>query len=489
MNAPTVYDAVPYPTGTYAQTHPDRLATIATLFGMSPAPVDRCRVLEVGCGTGGNLIPMAFALPGSEFVGIDLAATAVAQGRVLIDRVGLKNIALLEKDLTQVTPDVGTFDYIIAHGIYAWVAPPVQDALLALCGALLAPQGVAFVSYNAYPGSHLRDMIREMMLYHVRGVADPGQRLAQAKELLGFLCRTWTDPGDVRYWVGKQGENALQRDRDTLYHDELAEEFRPVYFHQFAAHAGRHGLQYLGESDFFTMGEGVLPPASVETIRQFGPDQILAKEQYMDFLKCRSFRQTLLCRKAVPLQRGIPPSIVERLLVETRVHPPVPSHDPESPEEVEYRTSKGATMSTGSVRIKRLMAQLGKAWPGPVPFRELAAGQSAPEFADFILKMYDSQIVDLRTWAPPFILDVRERPEASRLARVQLEVRGLATNLRHIDLNLEDTRLRTLIRLLDGTRDRAALLRDLSADGKGPVAPTALDGALLEIARLALLTA
>jgi hypothetical protein len=45
----TLYDEVLYPSGLYAQTHPDRLATMATLFGMRPEPVDRCRVLELGC--------------------------------------------------------------------------------------------------------------------------------------------------------------------------------------------------------------------------------------------------------------------------------------------------------------------------------------------------------------------------------------------------------------------------------------------------------
>ena len=84
---PTPYDELPYPGSAFAQTHPDRLATLATLFGMTPAPVERCRVLELGCGDGGNLIPMAFALPESRFTGVDLATTAIARGQQLIDQV------------------------------------------------------------------------------------------------------------------------------------------------------------------------------------------------------------------------------------------------------------------------------------------------------------------------------------------------------------------------------------------------------------------
>src|SRR5512133_2271473 len=98
----TPYDAVEYPTFPQAQTHPDRLATLATVFGMTPAPVERCRVLELGTGDAGNLIPMAFALPGSEFTGIDLAQAPIAAGSRVVEELGLRNIRLLAMDLMDV---------------------------------------------------------------------------------------------------------------------------------------------------------------------------------------------------------------------------------------------------------------------------------------------------------------------------------------------------------------------------------------------------
>lgn len=76
-----LYDEVPYPGLPLPQTHPSQLATLGFLHGLEPAPVERCRVLELGCGDGGNLIPMALDLPESEFVGIDLSAPAIATGR------------------------------------------------------------------------------------------------------------------------------------------------------------------------------------------------------------------------------------------------------------------------------------------------------------------------------------------------------------------------------------------------------------------------
>jgi hypothetical protein len=41
---------------------------VAALHGLDAPPVTRCRVLELGCASGGNLIPMAGTLPDCRFV-------------------------------------------------------------------------------------------------------------------------------------------------------------------------------------------------------------------------------------------------------------------------------------------------------------------------------------------------------------------------------------------------------------------------------------
>src|ERR1035438_5610820 len=109
-----------YPGFPYPNTHPDRLAAMAILHGLSPARVEQCRVLEIGCNEGSNLIPMAYAIPTSEFVGFDLARLRIEQGQARVGELGLKNVHIFEGDLLQVGTELGQFDYIIAHGFYAW---------------------------------------------------------------------------------------------------------------------------------------------------------------------------------------------------------------------------------------------------------------------------------------------------------------------------------------------------------------------------------
>ena len=127
------YHQVPYITGPMPEMHPDRLAAVAELFGMTPAPVTNCRVLEIGCGSAGNLIPMAHRLPGSSFVGIDLAELPIEMGREVARDLELANLELTAMDLCAIGPQMGEFDYIVVHGLYSWIPDAVRDRLLAVC--------------------------------------------------------------------------------------------------------------------------------------------------------------------------------------------------------------------------------------------------------------------------------------------------------------------------------------------------------------------
>src|SRR5215831_9257249 len=108
---------------------------------MNPAPLDRCRVLELGCGDGGNLIPMAYRLPGSEFVGLDRGERGIEAGRAMARAARVSNIDLRCLDILDTGSELGKFDYIIAHGVYSWVPELVQERLLAICRTHLNPQG------------------------------------------------------------------------------------------------------------------------------------------------------------------------------------------------------------------------------------------------------------------------------------------------------------------------------------------------------------
>jgi SAM-dependent methyltransferase len=159
----TPYDVVRYPGHAFPQTHPDRVAALAVLFGLDAPPPAGCRLLEIGCGDGGNLLPMAVALPGASFVGFDTSAGAIARARELAGALGLANVRFEKLGVESFDAPAGSFDYAIAHGIFSWVPAPARERLLALCGHVLSERGIAYVSYNALPGAHLRQPLRELL--------------------------------------------------------------------------------------------------------------------------------------------------------------------------------------------------------------------------------------------------------------------------------------------------------------------------------------
>jgi SAM-dependent methyltransferase len=345
LGAASAYDEVPYASYPYAQSHPDRLATIATLFGMSPPPIDKCRVLELGCASGGNLIPMAYGLRDSEFLGIDISAHHIAEGQALCKTLALTNIELRRFDILDLPTSLGSFDYIIAHGLYSWVPPAVQEKILKICRTHLVSQGVAYISYNTYPGWHFRGMIRDMMLYHTRQFSTPKERAAQGRALLDFLAKS-VPTKDSAYGTMLQAELDLlgQLSDNYILHDHLEQANEPLYFHEFAERAGAAGLRYLGEADFNVMVTDALPQDIARTLQHISKD-ILRTEQYMDFVRNRTFRQTLLCHEDIVLRRALAPDVLKGLAVASSARPVQELAAIDSEESVSFRRHLNDSMS------------------------------------------------------------------------------------------------------------------------------------------------
>jgi methyltransferase-like protein/SAM-dependent methyltransferase len=534
-----IYDAVPYPSFSFHVSHPDRLATLATLLGMRPPPVENCRVLELGCAAGGNLIPMAQSLPESELVGIDLSARHIAEGRAMLAAVGLKNVTLQHMNILDVDADFGQptgsqrgFDYIIAHGIYSWVPPEVQEKVLEICKQNLNPNGVAYVSYNTYPGWHMLKALREMMCFHTRGLTDPQEQAIQARALLEFLADS--EPvgksphtSFFKAFVSYTKERLLPRNDAFLIHDELAEFNEPIYFYQFIERAEQHGLQYLAEADFQTMLASNLPDGVAETLRQMAADTI-ALEQYMDFLRNRTFRQTLLCHQDIQLTGSPHPDLLANFYVGSPALPVASELDIHSRQVEEFRAPDGAIFSTDHPITKAGMLHLTEIWPHCIPFKTLLATaraelngtahditSDAQVLGAGLLKAYgySDNLVELHVYEPNFVLGISERPVASPVARFQAMNGSTVTNLRHERIHLAGPAYH-LLRYLDGSRDRPVLLsvleglaaegvialeqagepaesvertRQSPEPGEGGVLAEVLDSSLHQLARAALL--
>ncbi len=466
----TSYEDVPYASKPLYPTHPDCLATVATLLGMQPPAVHGCRVLELGCASAGNLIPMAATLPESRFVGIDLSPRQIASGQAVVDALGLSNIDLRALSILDVDEDLGEFDYIICHGVYSWVPPAVQDKILDICSRNLSANGVAYVSYNTYPGWHARGMVREIMGYHARQFADPLVRVQQARAFLEFLVKSTTEPDGPYARVLREEADLIRPKADYyLFHEHLEDVNQPVYFHQFAKHLADKRLQYLGEAWFHTNLSKF--SADVQDTLQHLAADLVGLEQYIDFLDNRTFRRTLVCHDGVRLDRAPSAKTISSLHISALARPMSENPEVSSSRVEEFRADDGSSASTNIALVKAALLALFEAWPKALTFDELtAAVQSrlagaggvaalgSPEIlAETLLQCYLSNVVSLHVAPARFALTPGERPLASPLARHQSAAGSPITNLRHRIVELTEND-RLVLGYLDGTRDRPAML-------------------------------
>jgi len=474
----TRYDAIPYPTSPFRQTRPERLSAIARLFGLEAPPAEKCRVLELGCSMGGNLIVMAQDHPGSRFLGIDASSRQIGEGWKTIDALGLKNIQLKQLDILDIGDDVGEFDYIISHGVYSWVPAPVQNKMLEICQRHLAPNGVAYISYNTYPGWHIRGIVRDMMFYRGVQFTDPQTSLAQAKSLVQFVAQS-SKGADTPYQRLLQSElkHIGQMEDYYLHHEHLEENNQPLYFHEFARRLAVNGLQYLGDADFSTMVSSNFSAEVAKTLQELGAHDIVRMEQYMDFVRCRYFRKTLVCRSGVRLNRTLTPHVVKDLLLASDAKPATPAWALEPAQTMSFESAGGYKISCKAPLTKIALRTLQREWPMPVAFPELlarckaeaaAAGYPADEAGaeDFLagemLTGMAAGVLEWRLTPVAFTTVVADQPATTALARLQAAQGYKVTNLRGELVTLDEMHRQTL-KQLDGSRGLAQLTEALMA--------------------------
>ncbi len=361
--------------------------------------------------------------------------------------------------------------------------------------------GIAFVSYNTLPGWRMLSTVREAMLYHTRDVEDPQARVAKARATLDFLADAVPDR-DSAYGrlLRLAAEHIRQKPDYYVLHEYLEETNEAVYFEQFVERIAARGLRYLGDSDVRTMLPIGLTPKVEATLNRIAPG-LMRREQFLDFLKSRSFRQSLLIRAGATLDRKLSAGARDDAACRGAGAARAMRRSTSHPDRAEtFRFADGRSVEASSRIVKSALAILAAQWPLAIPFDRLhqeaaaALGGGAHDtpaerdlLAAEILRLHLGGAAELHRAAPPFVLASGPRPEASAIARrdaiARRSERQACGTSRSSCANDE----RALLPLLDGTRTRAEI-----AAAHWPALPeaerlAALDAALASLGRQALL--
>lgn len=495
------YDEVPYQSNPFERSHPRWLATVAAVFGMKPPPPERARILELGCASGGNLIPMAESLPNSSCLGIDLSSRQIEDGKRFIERTGLPNVTLRQASILDLSEGDGEFDYIVCHGVYSWVPRTVQAAILELCSKRLSPNGIAYVSYNTLPGWGMLGVLRDMMRFHASHFNDPMKQIEQSRALLKVLAAAVPSEENPYGMLLKQVSEKVQKSADWyIYHEHLEEDNDPVYFHEFNSRAEAVGLQFLGEAELLTMFTNQLPE-EVQTALRGVAGNIVRSEQYMDFFRNRTFRETLLCRAAVPLNRKIDVGTVQPLSFASELVPVGDRVNLKSDTEVTFSAPGRPSVGVRDPIFKVALVALREAWPRFVAAGELetivrgrlelgeATAETSKAFVERLWGWFTHRLIAMSAVPIPCSSQPSLRPVGSIVARAELAAgRAQLTNLLHSVVRPRPFEAAVLA-LLDGTRDQKAVARTLAGTSHAAEAAKSgrVEAALRNLAAAALL--
>ncbi len=376
---------------------------------------------------------MAESLPNSEFLGLDKSGRQVQSGNQIIAESGLTNVILKQKDILEIGTDLGTFDYIIVRGVYSWVPPVIRHKLFELCRDLLAPHGVAYISYNTYPGWHLHKVLRDLMLYGTAKLTVSDSRAKRSRALLACLAQAIPKESSAYGALLAEHLEAIRNYPDSfLLHDHLEDFNEPIYFHQFMASAQSTGLQYLGEATLGEMYVGRFPASVQQTLYSIA-EGIVEAEQFLDFFSNRSLRRTLLCKQGILLDRRLTSERARQHYFAADVQPEnanlqLSQHGAEG-----FRSATGHCVDASEPIMKAALVHVGRIWPKSIQFEELL------EAAQLILNerdpSFDSQssypeilgarllhgaasgMIEVRLNWPRFTTEVSRFPQTTPLVR------------------------------------------------------------------------
>ena len=297
----TIYSELGYKSMPFPYTTPATLEAYAALVGVSAPNPKTARVLELGATYGGNIISQALFNPDATFVGIELSQEQVEKGNEVIANAGLTNVSLVQSDIASIGSEIGTFDYIIAHGVYSWVDDGVKEALLRLIDEHLAEDGIAYVSYNTYPGWHTMEEVRQLMMFSNR---DKAQFNHKEKVLHGKTIGSIVGSQILKYDNLKERNSkflgalrsVMQKDEYYVGHDHLEPNNDPVYFYQFNDHLEAHNLAYLCDADLTLSMVRSFDADIADTLDKLALNDHVAQEQYLDFMLDTTFRKSIICK-------------------------------------------------------------------------------------------------------------------------------------------------------------------------------------------------
>jgi SAM-dependent methyltransferase len=306
MDSPIRYVTdVPYIAGFTAEISPDWLDLVAEVSGFVPprrAKGEAFAWCELGCGPGMAPIVFAATHPEGTFHAVDAMPDHIARGRKIAESAGLDNLAFHALDFAAATDlDLPGFQYIVAHGVYAWIDEAAAASLRRFVDRHLAPGGLLYVSYNAMPG-WAADMPFQHLVYNLaEGQAgDSVARFAAAAAIVERMLKAGAAALAMSPIASSLEEQKAKKPESYFAHEYLAPAWRPRYVIDVRREMAEIGLAPVGSATLRDNFDNfVLRKAAREALAEIeDPDQ---RELIRDHFMFQRFRRDVYGRDVARL--------------------------------------------------------------------------------------------------------------------------------------------------------------------------------------------
>lgn len=394
------YDELPYKSLPIEWTAPERLALASLLYGGPRTRTQSCRVLELGCGDGANLLPLAHYRSGCSFVGIDGADSQIAIARRRQADLGLRNVEFIAAEFCAADARLeGEFDYIVAHGVFSWISDEARDALLRLCSRRLRDGGLLYLNYNTLPGWSVRGMVRDFLIAQTAGAGDLLARARQAQAVAAQMAGSFELPVQFSAQqpysrlIANEFEFVCEHDTSYVAHEYLSPFNRAYWRSEFLGLARAHGLEYVADADF-SHASGRLPPdlpSRLQSLRLTGR----SVEDTVDLLCYRQLHSPILCRGGLTRR---PPSSTEFGALSVASCLTLAAEDAAAPNSFFTHPPSGFQVETRTPAMRQSLLRLQPLWPRGLPVQTLFS-EVAVAMDDLVL-LHRNGLIELRLADP-----------------------------------------------------------------------------------------
>jgi SAM-dependent methyltransferase len=428
------YTANPYTSGQNPAYDPIRMATAVRLNGLEVPSIAGSRLIDVGCSTGQQLLADAEAHPDMQFVGIDSSPVHIEHAQQRAKAMGLGNVELHCASLATLDDSLGRFDYVVFAGVYSWVPAAVRSHIMPLCARLLAPHGIAAVSFNVNPGWATRMVVRDLIRTHPAFEEDPESAFAFSNSALSWIiAQTQSARADDSYRAQLRAiAHQLQHNPSQVFYEIMAPECQPLELHEVVADAARAGLRYTDDGTVAS-GSFIPPDRSVPT----GIHDVFAHQTY-DRVHGTMYRIAYLVDGGREV--GDPPDVdeicdmyVRSSVVEVTDEPAAEA--PDGRVSFRFRHHQAVVHNRSELVVEAYRA-MERRWPAQTLVGDIAAevaGRCDREVSE-VRAVLAAEIaashrslpvvqrpIELYIEPVPIAIDVGDRPRVRRIVRVLLE--------------------------------------------------------------------